>query len=93
MIVVPHQTGKHQQLKSYIAQSVKENKKNNQQTFILPAKHMFTCCQQELMMVSRCQQILQFTPHKIHAHYIRNLSGVFPCSRFKFDRSKTKLPS
>ena len=28
-------------------------------------------------MISRCQRILQFTPHKIHTHYIRNSSGVF----------------
>ena len=56
---------------------MKENKKTISKLSFYLAKHLFTCCQQEPMMISRCQRILQFTPHKIHTQYIRISSGVF----------------
>ena len=74
MIVFPHQTGKHQQLKSYIALSVKENKNTIIKLSFYLAKHMFICCQQEPIMVS---PLLPTNAHKIHTQYIRNPSGVF----------------
>ena len=56
------------------------------------AKHLFTCCQQEPMMISRCQRILQFTPHKIHTHYIRNSSGVSIFSLYLTAPKQNYLP-
>ena len=56
---------------------MKEKKKTISKLSFYPAKHLFACCQQQLMMISRCQRILQFTTHKIHTHYIRDSSGVF----------------
>ena len=89
MIPVPHQTEKHQQLKSYIAHSVKENKNTLSKLSFYLAKHMYGCCQQQPMMLCSlvAKENIIHPSLQIHTHFIR--VGVFPMfSLYTFDRSK-----
>ena len=69
VIPFPHQIGRHQQLKSYIALSVKENKNIIIKLSFYLAKHMFICYQQEPMMDQLDLRPIRFRKSEIRNRY------------------------